>query len=218
MMMLFLVHQPAKICLKAYRTGKFSERGRYATYFLGGYLFAGLIFALPALLQSTPDFRLMIVLILPFALIQLSFDFRNQSRSLIAETTGAIALSGSVAILLIIGNWHIGTALLLWFVISLRAVTSILYVRTFFRKQRNQDASIKGNYLIHLIALLIVLALAFQGIVPYLTVIPFVILFGRAIHGLESDAVVKPQIIGIREVVFGILMIAFIAAGYILNI
>lgn len=218
MMAVFLVHQPAKILLKAFSTGKSSERSRYASYFLLGYTLIGGLFAIPALLQSTVNFWLTIGLIIPFALTQITYDFRNESRSQIAEVTGATALSGTVALLVIIGDWQLQIALLLWFVIALRAVTSILYVRTFFRKQRNQPRSIRGNYLIHLIAVLLVTLLAFQGMLPYLTVIPFIILFTRAVQGLESDAIVKAQVIGIREVVFGIVTVAFIAMGFIVTL
>lgn len=218
MMAVFLVHQPAKVLLKAIRTGKSSERSRYAGYFLVGYLLAGVLFAIPALLQSTANFWLVISLIIPFALIQIVYDFRNESRNQIAEITGSIALSGGVALLVIIGDWQIGLALLLWLVMALRAVTSILYVRTFFRKQRNQEANIKGNYLIHGIALSAVFLFAMQGMLPYLSIAPFIILFARAVHGLQSDEAVKAQIIGIREVIFGILTVGFIAVGFIFTI
>ena len=218
MMAVFLSHQPVKISLKAYRTGKWTERSRFALYFAAGYLLGGGLFAIPALLQSNSNFWLIIALIVPFALIQAFQDFQNQSRSATAEITGAIALSGTVALLLVLSDWQLTIALPIWFVIALRAVTSILYVRTFFRKQRGKDNSVSASYVMHIIVMIIVMGLAFAGFLPYLTVVPFVILLIRAVHGLQSDKQVKPQIIGIREVMVGILTVACIASGFIFNL
>lgn len=213
----FLTHQPVKIFLKDYRKGKFTPRTQWAIRFSLIYLVLGILFSLPVLLSPSENLFVAIVCILPFAIIQLYFDFDNKSRSWLAETSGAIALSGSVAVIAVVGGWSIQLAFILWLIIGLRAVISILFVRAFFRKQRNKVAPVRLTYSVHFLVLLLIIALAMRQIVPYLTIIPFLVLLLRTIYSLNNQQVVKAQIIGIREVIYGVGTVGFTALGFILN-
>ena len=214
----FLMHQPIKIVVKDYLKNKITDRTKMARRFV--LLYAGLaaLFALPIVVNSPVSLWIAIALIMPFALIQLYFDFKNQSRSAIAEVSGAIALSGTVSVLAILGGWILSAALTLWLILSLRAVPSILFVRSLFRKQRGKDASLGLVYIIHIVATGLIILLTFLDNLPTLVIIPFLALLGRAIYTLQMKTIVKAKVIGIREVIFGMITILFVVMGYNLNI
>lgn len=210
----FLTHQPLKIYVKDFLRNRTTRRTKPALYFAVGYGLPAFLLGVIVLRAAPILLWRALLLIAPFVLIQLLYDFKNKSRELVPELSGAIALSGVVALITILGKVSWQTSLVLWLLVGIRAVVSIHFVRTMLRKQRRKFAPIKMTYALHSVAVILVSVLAIVGIVSYLIIIPFVILLYRAWHSLERSDVVKPQSIGMREVGYGAITIICIILGF----
>ncbi len=67
----------------------------------------------------------------------------------------------------------------------------------------------------HAGALLIGIALAGAGFTPWLVVPAFALLLARAAYGLSRfHRQVRPQVVGIQEMVYGFSFVLIVAAGY----
>ena len=210
----FLTHQPAKIFIKDLIKQRQTRRSQVSLYFLVGYGLVGLILALPALISAPSLLWWMLLVLTPFIIVQLTYDFQNKSRELIPELCGAIALSGTVSLITILGKLSWQVSILLWLLVGLRAITSIFFVRTLFRKQRGKPAAVRLTYVLHFIAIGFAVLLALIDLTPYLAILSFVILLLRAWQSIESPIPLKPKTVGIREIAYGIVTIVCIAVGF----
>lgn len=215
----FLVHQPLKLALKDYRrSGRRPPRAIWALRFSIAY---GLLALLPfgALLLTQPlDFLLPIALAVPFALVQLGYDARNQSRQLVPELCGALALAMVSPAIVILGGWTFSAGMVLWLILGARAISAILYVRTRITLERGKTASPAAAWAAHGAALLLSVGLWFSEVSHALTVSAFVILAGRAFVGLSRYRKPRPvKVIGMQELAYGLLTVCLVAAGYALN-
>lgn len=220
MFFLFLTHQPLKIAAKDQLNEKRTPRSIAAERFAIGYLVVAGLLMLPVLITNWQIIFAPLLMMLPLVLIQLWYDFKNQSRAMIPELAGAVALGGTATVVAIIGGCQTIDAFMLWLILGLRAVPAILYVRSFFRKMRGKPASIMQTYAAHIIALVIIIALAIGDYLPLLTIIPFVLLLGRAYWRLNSQATEKitPKIIGFQEMGLGLVTILLTVLGYVVDL
>lgn len=215
----FLVHQPLKLAIKDYRrTGRRPPRAVWALRFSIAY---GLLAALPfaALLLTQPlDFLLPIALAVPFAMVQLVYDARNQSRHLAPELCGTLALGMVAPAIAMLGGWKFDVAIVLWVVVAARAVSAVLYVRSRIILERGRTVSPVGAWAAHGIGLLLSLVLWLGGLGHELTVVAFVILAGRAFVGLSRYRRPLPaRIIGMQELAYGVLTVVLVTLGYSLG-
>ena len=214
----FLIHQPLKVATKDRLKGRRPARTIWAERFVGGY---GLLAIVPMLIlmATTPiTFLIPIALAIPFASIQLYYDARNQSRNLIPEVCGALALAMVAPSIAILGGWETGTALILWTVLCLRAITAILYIRTRLKAERDQIAPVNLVWGLHVLALVIITGMSISDITPLLTIVAFGLLLLRAYLGLSRYRKARPvKVIGFQELGYGILTVVIIALGYALG-
>jgi hypothetical protein len=218
MLALFLVHQPLKVAVKDRIKGHHVPRTIWAEGFVLFYVSLAILLALPALLNGTKAFFVPIAAMLPFILIQTFYDFRNESRAMLPELSGAIALSASVAAIVILGGWELLPALMLYLVLVARAIPAILLVRSFFRKIRGKPASIPLTYSAHFTAIVLVAVIAFVRLLPWLSVVAMVILLWRAYAALNSPKAIAPKILGFREMGFGFMTVVLTVIGIFLSI
>ncbi len=211
----FLTRQPLKLALGDRQRGKRYPRTVWAERFVVLYGAGALLAFLAAWLTTEHAFWLPLLLALPLALIQLRYDLIRQSRALLPEICGALALAALVAALALCGGRQIIPALLLWFLLALKATGAIIYVRARIRLARNTPVARAPVYLTHAIALAAVTGLASARLVPWLAVAAFGLLLVRAIIGLLPRSLKTPTaIVGLQELGFTTLTVVAIAVGY----
>lgn len=203
----FLLHQPLKLVIKDRLKANRLPRTIWAERFAIGYATLAII-PLVILILARYDlasfFPLLIAL--PFALIQLWYDAQNQSRKLLPELSGAMALSTIAPILVLLNHWDVISALALWLFLLGRIIPSIVYVRARLRLERDDTIQRGKVWILHIGALGMVGVLALSGILSYLGVLAMAILSVRAVIGLSDYR--KPRrapIIGFQEIGYGLL-------------
>lgn len=122
----FLTRQPLKLALGDYRRGKRYSRTIWAECFALGYGAIALIGLILAIRSASAPFWLPIALAAPIALSQLLFDVRKQSRALVAELFGAVAISAPAAAIMMADGWPLSPALLAWLLLAIQSVTAII--------------------------------------------------------------------------------------------
>lgn len=214
MLSLFLVHQPLKIAVKDRLKGIHTNRSQWAEAFALLYGILAFLFILPLLSGISANFLLILGLMLPFMLVQAVYDFRNQSRELIPELSGTIAMAFAASGIAILGNWELIPALMLWLVLVARSTPSIIYVRELLRKQKGKAANPAMAYLAHGIAFSVISGLALADLLPYLGAFAMLILGLRAYLSLNNEKPIAAKIIGFREIGFGLMTVALSALGF----
>jgi hypothetical protein len=215
----FLVRQPVKLILADLRAGKRYPRTVWAERFALLYGWVALGALALAFLTANGAFWLPIIAAVPVALVQTYFDMLRQSRALLAELAGAVAMGAAASAVALAGNWPVGPSFMLWAALAISAVTSIVYVRTRFRIERGGDGSVATALMLQAGGVVAAAALAGFGLLPWLGAVALFILAARAVWGLSPwHKRVKAQFVGIQELVYGLLTVALVAAGYMMGV
>jgi len=216
----FLIHQPLKIAVKDRLKGNRPPRTILAEKFAIGYgALAFIPFTLLLITVADKTFLLPLLMAFPFALIQLWYDAKNQSRKLLPEICGAIALGAIAPMIAILGGWSMTPALILWLFLLGRIIPSILYVRARLRLEKGNPIQRGAVWGVHGVAVLMVIGFAIPRAMPYLGIMAMFILLVRAVIGLSDYR--KPRrapIIGFQEMGYGFLTACLGALGYQLGI
>ena len=80
----------------------------------------------------------------------------------------------------------------------------------------DKPAQISLTYALHIGAIVIMGALMLADLVPWTALIAMVVLLMRAMLTLTKESI-KPKIVGFRELGLGLVTVALIAVGYLLN-
>lgn len=214
----FLLHQPLKVALKDRLKGRHTPRTVPAERFAIGYGVSALL--LLGIVSMTSDLHFLVPLLfaLPLLLVQLWYDAHNQSRTLIAELCGTLALGGAAAAVAILGGWSFRAALPLWIIVASRSIPSILYVRTRLKLEHGKPVRPYPVWLAHCAALLILLLAAATRIIPAAVVGASVLLLSRALIGLSRWHKPRPaKEIGFLEIAYGMSVVAIAAISYAIN-
>ena len=210
----FLIRRPFKVVL-AQRRHTWNERTTIATTFaaLYGSVAAGAIAAAVALRGAAPLVPL--ALVIPLALAFLAYDLRNQSRTWQAELAGAVAFAAVTASIAIADGWRLVAALALAGVLAARNFCSVIYVRNRIRLDRNKPHSTALVWAVHVVALALFAGLVGHVLLPWLAVLPFVVLLARALYGLSRfRRPMSVRAIGFSEMAYGILTVLTVAVGH----
>jgi len=215
----FLTRQPLKFFLGDWHQKRTLPRTRIARKFvlifggiavvglLGSLIFAPLHSFLPFLLAS------------PLVVYLVVQDIARQTRHLVPELLAAAALASSVSVLALAGGFSSNFALALWAIILARLIPSILYVRNRVRMGKQKDFAIFAPIASHIAALILVIGIYYAGLASLLTVIMAAFLAGRAIYGLSPyRQALSAKVIGIWEVVYGIIYALSIGVGYYVGV
>lgn len=211
----FLTRQPLKILLSDLSAKRNLPQTAVALKFV---LFYGMIFCI-GLTGSFTFARIEnffpFALIIPFGIYQLYCDASRQSRQLLPELTGAIAISSSAAVVALAGGWTFPAAIALWGIFIARLIPSILYVRSRLRLEKGKDFQLLPVIASHFAAIGAVGAFAANGFGSKLTLAMFIFLLGRAFFGLSPfRSKMKAMKIGIWEVIYGTLTVLSVILGY----
>lgn len=211
----FLLRQPLKVLFINRLGMKNRERARAAIAF--ALLYATIFAVGLSLTLITAGSRplLPFMFVLPFAIVQIYADVSRQNRQLIPEITGAIAISASVAVMALAADLAWISAVALWTIFIARLIPSILYVRHRLLLEKGKDFSRITPTLAHIVALLLVAVLAYNGLSPYLTVFAMVLLLRRSISGLSPGRTrMRAMQIGVWEVIYGTLTVLSVIIGH----
>lgn len=215
----FLTRQPLKVLLSdwfAKRNLPQTAAALNFTLLFGSVFLIGLA---GSLYFSKIDSFYPFLFVLPLGFYQIYCDVSKQSRQLLPELTGAIAISSSVAVIAIAGNWNWANSLALWAVFIARLIPSILYVRNRLRLEKGKEFSIVPVAVSHFIAFGVVGILAANELITKLPLIMFFVLLCRSIWGLSPfRKKVKAMKIGVWEVIYGTLTALSVVLGYYLQI
>jgi hypothetical protein len=155
------------------------------------------------------------VIAVPLALLQAYLDLSRKGRSLWAEMTGAVAISATAAMIGIAGGlgWRISLAM--WFILAVRFIPSILYVRNRLQLEKGKTHEPVGPVAAHFAALAVVIVLWYLGVASILTGAVFAFLLFRSAVGLSPYRTkMKAMKIGIWEVVYGAVTVLSMIVGY----
>jgi hypothetical protein len=210
----FLTRHPLKIAAADRRRGRRFARTPAAERFALLYG-AGALSGFTLAIWTAPDWEFLLPLALaaPLAAVQLAYDLRGESRSLWPELAGAAALASVAAAMALAGGWSLAAALGLWALLAARVVPTILFVRARLKQLHGKRAAIWPVMVAHLAALGAGAVLASFGVVTWLGPLALAILAGRALHGFGESESVTAKRIGIRELIYGALLVGFVAAG-----
>ena len=215
----FLIHQPLRLALKDHLKGRRIARTIWAERFAAAYGLLTLLLLGIVTLTSELHVVLPLLVALPFLLIQVWYDARNQSRTLVAEISGAVALGSAASAIAILGGWTLLQALPLWWLVSSRSTPSILYVRARLKLEHGKPVKRYPVWIAHSAALLLALPLVSISLIPVSALAAIALLLVRAIVGLSRHRKPRPaKQIGLLEMAYGFLFVAIVVAGYVLNI
>ena len=215
----FLTRQPLKVVFSNWRTKRNLPQSTVAIKFVFLY---GAIFSLglaACLILSDLKTFIPFALIIPFAIYQIYCDILGKGRQLLAELTGAIAISSSSAVIALAGGWSFAAAFALWGVFILRLLPSIVYVRNRLRLEKGKEFSFVSVVTAHVIAFGAIFTLSVFSLASNLTLAMFAVLLGRAFLGLSPfRKKMKAVKIGIWEVAYGVLTVLSVIIGYYVGI
>jgi len=217
MLAAFLIHQPIKITAKDWLKHRHTDRTALAEKFMLAYgASAGLILIVVAQNKSS-DFLIPLVIALPLMALQFAYDLRNDSRDLIPELAGGVALGAIAASVAILGGWDRNPALILWGLLAARTIPSILYVRARLRLEKSKPADFLSSHLTHGLAVLMAGGLAATDQTHWLSVVIMLVLFLRAAWGLSEyrTPAKRAAIIGMQEMGYGVFTVVVIGLGYL---
>lgn len=215
----FLTRFPLKLWVMDLKRGRVSARTKAVRKLVLIYGITALLFFSLTIKTSGTTFLIPLLIASPLAAWQLIADFKNKSRNLFAELSGATALASVTACLTIIDGWTLTKSFAIWLILITRIVPSILYVRAKIKIIHGQKVQKFPVILLHVAGLLIVGLFAWKSISPMLVIIAIFILLIRAIHGLSIYSKTKTaKAVGIKEVIYGTLTAAALAIGYTFNL
>jgi hypothetical protein len=210
----FLAHHPLKLALADWRRRSARTRTAVALSFVILYGSAAAVGVAMAR-SGQQGWWLPLAAAAPLALAQLAYGARLQGRQLLPELLGSVALGSVVAAEMRAGGRAFGPSLAAWAVLAAKAVGAILYVRARLRCDRGLAPDRAVPVASHAGALLMGMALAGAGYTPWLVVPAFALLLARAAYGLSRfHRQVRPQVVGIHELLYGFSFVLIVAVGY----
>lgn len=211
----FLTRQPLKVLVIDRRGMRVNERAKVAAAFVlvyGSVFVSGLV---GAVLSGGFAALLPFAIVLPLAVVQIYFDFSRKSRQLLPELGGAIAISASVAAIMLSGGFSWTVAAAFWAIFVARLIPSILYVRERLLLEKGKTFSRSIPLATHAAAFLLVAFLAYNGLSPILTVLAVLLLLYRAVEGLSAGRTkMKAMKIGVYEVGYGVITLLSVIIGH----
>jgi hypothetical protein len=213
----FFARQPLKIGMIDRLRGKIYPRTRTAFAVAVLLSFAGAAAFAVAIAAGGWIAALPVVIAGPLALVQIAHDARNDSRRLLPEVSGAVAMSGVAAAIVLADGGSLLAASVIWGVMLGRAIPAILYIRSRVLAERTGSAFGPWPVVSHVVAIAAGTALWAAGLAPLVVPAAFAILLVRCAIGvspLRSRA--SARRIGFTEIGYGTASILAIALGYAL--
>lgn len=202
----FLARHPLGLALADRRRGRRYPRTALAERVALGYLLVALAALALATLLAPAPFWPALAAAAPLAIAQISADMRRQSRALLAEVAGALALAALAPAMLLAAGREPAAAAALWALVAGRAAPAILYIRARLRRARGEAAPATPALLAHVGALAVAGLLTLAGQATWLAPAAMALLLLRCRSGFSRHAKPTPAVtIGLQELALGIM-------------
>jgi hypothetical protein len=152
------------------------------------------------------------LLALPFALPALFLQNRGKTRHLLPELLAAVAIAAPVSAILIAGEYPMGPAYALWFLIALKSASCIFFVRSQIRRFHQRPAGRSEMLLLHVCLIFPLGLLIWWELLPFAVLWAYPLLLGRAML-LSSTQVKSAKRVGWIEVGISLLFVGICAVG-----
>lgn len=203
----FLTRHPLKLVMQDLLRGRLVPRTRWCWLFACSYALVAIVALAAAIALRGWLIVIPIGLVVPLGVMQVLHDANNRGRALVAELGGAVAMSSSAAAIALAGGMRILPALALSGIIIARSIPSIVFVRTLLRRAHRQSAAAWPALALHAAAIALVALFARP-----LVIAAMALLLLRAAWTL-ARSVPRAKTIGWREVAWGLVVIALVAAS-----
>jgi hypothetical protein len=210
---LFLARQP--LTLLMLNRKRDSPRTALAKRFATLYLAISVASFIAALVFAQFSFVMPLLIAAPFGNMQLAFDWRGRRRVLVAELSGAMAISSLATAIALCGGWSSPAAFALWAIMIARAVPAILYIRALLGRLHNKQASSLPLWAAHVLGVVTVALLFRGGLAPRLAIAAMMVLTLRALIAFASARRFRltAMKLGFSEIAFGALTVSAFALG-----
>jgi hypothetical protein len=210
----FLLNQPLKILMADRQRGRQYARTRLALRVAIVYLLlAALCFAAVIWLVGVRPL-IPLAIAVPLLIVFVAYE-RRPGRHWQAELSAPAAFSAISASIALAAQWDYPIAFALWAVMICRSVPAVLYVRARLRLAKGKQADPGPAIVTHVLALITVLLLVWQSLVPWTAVLAFSILLLRAIVGVSRyRREFAPMKLGWIETGIGLMTVLILAVGY----
>lgn len=213
----FLARRPLRLLVTDRRQGRYLPRTRAARGVLAvalAVVAAGL--ACAAIFARGP-FWWPLPAAAPLAAFQVWADLTHRSRGFAAEAAGALAMAAAAPMIALADGWGPASAFGLWAVVTARNVPSILLVRAQIRRGRGQPARSAPTHAADAVTLASLAGLAALQVVPVAATAAIALLWAWAVVSLARPPV-PARTLGWTQVLAGVLVVGFTAAGHHLGL
>lgn len=215
----FLVRRPLSIFISHLVAGRRTELSETAFKMSIGPAALFLTGVAGAIVFVEARALLPLAVLLPLAAVQLYCDVVRNNRSAAAEMAAAFTMSASAAAIILAGGGNVQFATAVWLYLAAKSAGSILYVRNRLRLEKGKGHSKALPAVTHIIGSVLVTLMAFDKLLPMLTIPIFALLTFRSIFGLSKyRSPAKAVKIGIYEVIFGVIGILALIFGQVFGI
>ncbi len=212
----FLVRTPLKLALVDRRRGRSLQRTRLATRVASVELALLVAFVATAIAGAGTAWLIPVAVATPLFAIELWFDIRSRGRRLVPELCGSVGISSVAASIVIAGGGDERLAIAAWMVLAGRSLASIPYVRTQIARTHRRPASLTISDGCQAAgATLAFLAVAVDGRVVAGGCVVLLVAVAQSIATRRTN-IAAAKIIGLRQMVMGLAIVAATAAGALL--
>ncbi|MHB8191588.1 MAG: YwiC-like family protein [Ferrimicrobium sp.] len=208
----FLARTPLRLVLVDHHRRRSLERTRMARMVLAGELvvFAALVIA--AFELANDQFWLPALVAGPFVITAFWFEMRSRGRRLVPELAGAIGVCSVVTMVVLADGGSARLAVGAWLVLGARAATSIPYVRGMIARLhgRTQTKALCAVADVGALVALVAATILDHALIAGCVAVVLVITIQRA-GGRGS--VPRPAVIGARQMIMGLVVVAAVAIG-----
>lgn len=208
----FLARRPFKLFLTDVVRHRWLPRTTIAisfALFYGSLALAGLV---GALVSANSRFLIAYAVATPFALIALRADAKSQSRQLIAELAGSIAMGSTVTAIALADGWAMSEAFGLWAILVARGITTISLVRGQIRRVHDKPIGQRNIYAVQVLTLAVMVVAAAVDIVPWLAVVAIAGIGVLAYVSLARPPV-PARVVGWTQIATGLFVVVLSAVG-----
>lgn len=142
------------------------------------------------------------------------FDSRNECREGTAELCGAVAFGVLPAAFARLAGWSITESAALALVMLVRSVPTVLFVRTYLRRNKGYSISLIPANIAAVLGLFLTAWLVFIRLAPWAALVFAVILAARTFWVLGSNRRFSAKKMGIAELTLGVVIVLILAVTW----
>ncbi len=210
----FLVRQPLKILWSDFVADRKSPRTGIAIAFAAAYAAIALLSLATAFYGA---FQSVAPLLFagPLVLTLLWYDAKGKSREIVPELGAPVALASVGASIAMLGGWTLPAAAAVWALLALRAVPTVLYVRSRLRLEHRRATNLALPLAAHAASISAALGLSSLGLAPFSALPLYGVLLLRAGVGLSTlRQKASARSVGFSEIGWGALAVLWLTLAF----